>query len=178
MSKVGKKPILIPEKTSVTFTDGVFTVTGPKGALSKEFRPDVAVAIDGNTITLTPARPTKFARSLWGTYASHIRNMIEGVTNPYVKKLVIEGIGYRAEVSGTSLNMNLGFSHPVKMPIPQGVTAAVEKNVITLTGIDKEVVGQFASNIRLKKKPEPYKGKGIRYENEVVRRKQGKKATA
>lgn len=178
MSKVGKKPITIPDKTSVTYTGGVFTVTGPKGSLSKTFKPDVAVAVDGNTITLTPARKTKFANALWGTYGSHIRNMIEGVTNPYVKKLVIEGIGYRAEVSGKSLNMNLGFSHPVKMPIPEGVTAAVEKNVITLTGIDKEVVGQFASNIRLKKKPEPYKGKGIRYENEVVRRKQGKKATA
>lgn len=178
MSKVGKKPITIPEKTTATFADGIFTVTGPKGTLQKPFKNEVSINIEGNTITVTPNRETKFARALWGTYASHIRNMLQGVREPYVKKLIIEGIGYRAEAAGKTLTMNLGFSHPVKMPIPEGVTAAVEKNVITLTGIDKEVIGQFASNIRLKKKPEPYKGKGIRYEGEVVRRKQGKKATA
>jgi large subunit ribosomal protein L6 len=178
MSKLAKRPITIPDKTDITVTDGVLIVSGPKGKLSRTMRPEVDIAIADKVLTVSTRRESKFAHALWGTYAAHIRNMIEGVTTPFVKKLVIEGIGYRAEIAGKTMTLLLGFSHPVKVEVPEGVTAVVEKNVITITGIDKEQVGQFAATIRAFKKPEPYKGKGIRYDDEVVRRKQGKKATA
>lgn len=178
MSKIGKRPITIPDKTTVAVADGVVTVTGPKGTLSREVRPEVTVTVAEKEVTVTPRNSAKFSRMLWGTTASHIQNMVDGVTTPFVKKLVIEGIGYRAELSGTTLTLLLGFSHPVKIEVPDGVTAVVEKNVLTISGIDKEVVGHFAAKIRSFKKPEPYKGKGIRYDDEVVRRKQGKKSVA
>ena len=126
-------------------------------------------------ITLNPKRNDKFSKSLWGTYASHLLNMIAGVQNPYQKKLILEGIGFKSEVKGKDLNLALGFSHPVIVKIPEGITATAEKNNITITGIDKELVGNFAASVRALKKPEPYKGKGMRYEGEVIRRKQGKK---
>ena len=119
---------------------------------------------------------TVFSRALVGTYASHLINMITGVTEGFAKKLIVEGVGFRSEVKGNELHMSLGFSHPVVMEIPKGLTATAEKNIITVTGIDKESTNQFAAQIRAKKKPEPYKGKGIRYEGEIIRRKQGKKS--
>ena len=126
-------------------------------------------------ITLNVKRNDKFSKSLWGTYASHIKNMIIGVQTPYQKKLILEGVGFKSEVKGKELNFSLGFSHPVIVSIPEGITATAEKNNITITGIDKELVGSFTAAVRALKKPEPYKGKGMRYENEVIRRKQGKK---
>jgi len=176
MSRIAKKPIEIPEKTEATYSGGVVTVKGPLGTLSKTIRPHINVAIENNAITLTPTNEGLQARALWGTYASHIKNMIAGVNKPYEKKLIVDGIGYKADVKGTNLVLALGFSHPVNVPIPVDLKVTVEKNVITVSGIDCEKVGQFAAVVRALKKPEPYLGKGIRYGDEVIRRKQGKKA--
>ena len=175
MSRIGKQAIEIPVKTEATYVDGIFTVKGPKGELVKEFNDSIAVKIDGTHITLNPVKNTLEARALWGTYASHIVNMLQGVNTLYTKKLILEGIGYKAEVVGTTLKMALGFSHPVNVEIPKGLTITSEKGVLTMSGADKELVGQFAAKVRDLKKPEPYKGKGFRYEGEVIKRKQGKK---
>ena len=175
MSRIGKQIITIPEKTEVSVVNGNVTVKGPLGTLARLFRADIAIKHADNTITLEPKRNDQSSRALWGAYGSHISNMIAGVHTPYAKKLVVEGIGYKSEVKATDLHMSLGYSHPVKLAIPTGLKVTAEKNLITVTGIDKELVGQFAAYIRDQKVPEPYKGKGIHYENEVVRRKQGKK---
>ena len=177
MSRIGKQEITIPKGITVTHSGGVFTVKGPKGSLNKIFRDEVSIAILGDKINLNVTRNDKFSKSLWGTYASHIKNMIQGVQAPYQKKLILEGVGFKSEVKGKSFNFALGFSHPVVVPIPEGITATAEKNIITISGIDKELVGSFTAAIRALKKPEPYKGKGMRYEDEVIRRKQGKKTT-
>jgi large subunit ribosomal protein L6 len=175
MSRIGKKIIAIPEKTEVSLTSGVFIVKGPQGTLSKNFKSDIDINIGDKEITLVPKKETIETRALWGTYASHIMNMISGVNTPYSKKLIIEGIGYKSEVKGSSLVLALGFSHPVNVAIPATLKVTAEKNIITVTGIDKEIVGEFVAKVRALKKPEPYKGKGIRGEFEVVKRKQGKK---
>ncbi len=175
MSRIGKKIISIPEKTSVTFTSGVLTVTGPQGTLSRPMKSDITISVEGSTVNLVPVKETIATRALWGTYASHITNMITGVNTPFAKKLIIEGIGYKSEVKGTNLVLALGFSHPVNVAIPATLKVTAEKNILTITGINKEEVGAFAAQIRSLKKPEPYKGKGIRGEFEVVKRKQGKK---
>jgi len=176
MSRIGKKPIAIPSGTDVVINEGVVTVKGPLGTLSREMRSEVSVSVENGVITVAPTEESKFARALWGTVASHITNMLDGVQKPYVKKLVVEGVGFRVESDGKNIKMALGFSHPVIVPIPEGITVVVEKNTVTISGIDKEKVGQFAAEVRTLKKPEPYKGKGIRYDDEVIRRKQGKKA--
>lgn len=176
MSRIAKKPIQIPEKTEANYSDNVFTVKGPLGEVNKTFRNDIEIKIENNEITLIPKGKTGDILALWGTYASHIRNMIAGVNTPYVKKLIIEGIGFKSDIKGKELNLALGFSHPINMIIPNDLTVTAEKNIITVSGIDCESVGQFASRVRSMKKPEPYKGKGIRYEDEVIRRKQGKKS--
>ena len=176
MSRLGKQPIAIPAGVEVTFANGLITVKGPKGTLTEMIRPTVTVTIADNVITLTPTAQTKEARALWGTYGAIIRNLIEGVTAGFTKILEIEGVGYRAEASGQKLTISVGFSHPVVLMVPEGLTTTVEKNVITVTGADKHAVGQFAANVRKVKKPEPYKGKGIRYRGEHIIRKQGKKA--
>ena len=175
MSRIGKQEILIPKGVEVTKNGVTLSVKGPKGSLSKVFRDDITITIEGGKITLNPKRNDKFSRSLWGTYASHIKNMIHGVETPYQKKLILEGVGFKSEVKGKEFVFALGFSHPVVVKIPEGITATAEKNNITISGIDKELVGSFASSVRALKKPEPYKGKGMRYEGEVIRRKQGKK---
>jgi large subunit ribosomal protein L6 len=175
MSRIGKQEIVIPAGIKVSQSGGVFTVTGPKGTLTKIFRDDITIAITDGAINLNIKRNDKFSKSLWGTYASHIKNMIAGVQTPYSKKLILEGVGFKSEVKGKELHFALGFSHPVIVKIPEGLTATAEKNNITITGIDKELVGSFTAGIRALKKPEPYKGKGMRYEGEVIRRKQGKK---
>ncbi len=175
MSRLGKKEIQIPKGVTVTQDNGTITVSGPKGKLSKIFRDDIIVTITPDIITLAIKRNDKFSKALWGTYASHLMNMIKGVETPYVKKLILEGVGYKSEVKGKEFHFALGFSHPVIVPIPEGLTATAEKNNITITGIDKELVGSFTASVRALKKPEPYKGKGMRYEDEVIRRKQGKK---
>lgn len=175
MSRLGKKEIEIPKGVTVTQDNGVISVAGPKGTLTKIFRDDITVTIAGDLITLNIKRNDKFSKALWGTYASHLMNMIKGVETPYVKKLILEGVGFKSEVKGKELHFALGFSHPVVVAIPEGLTATAEKNNITITGIDKELVGSFTASVRALKKPEPYKGKGMRYEDEVIRRKQGKK---
>ncbi|MES2315251.1 MAG: 50S ribosomal protein L6 [Patescibacteria group bacterium] len=175
MSKIGKQQLEIPAGIKVTQEGEVLTVVGPKGTLSKNFRDDIAITITPTLITLATKRNDKFSKSLWGTYASQIKNMIAGVTTPYVRKLILEGVGYKSEVKGKDFHFALGFSHPVVVKIPEGITATADKNNITITGADKEVVGGFAASVRALKKPEPYKGKGMRYDDEVIRRKQGKK---
>jgi large subunit ribosomal protein L6 len=176
MSKIGKNPIQIPDKTDVSVADGVITVKGPLGTVSRPYVDGVLVAVEGGNVMVTPKNTSKFSRSLWGTTASHVKNMIKGVTTKYEKKLELQGVGYKVELQGTNLKLSVGFSHPVMVPVPQGVTVVVEKTLMTITGIDKDAVGQFAANVRAVKKPEPYKGKGIRYVGEYVREKQGKKA--
>ncbi len=176
MSRIAKKPIAIPPKTEVSFSGGVITVKGPLGTLTKTIRPYINVAIENGAITLTPNVVNLQSRALWGTYASHIKNMLAGVSKVYEKKLIVEGIGFKADVKGNTLVLALGFSHPVNMPIPADLKVTTEKNNITVSGIDCEKVGQFAAVVRALKKPEPYLGKGIRYSDEVIRRKQGKKA--
>ena len=177
MSRIGKSPISIPAKTTVSVTDGVLTVQGPLGTLSKEVHPDVSITVVENEVTVAPTSGTRAAKALWGTYASHLKNMLAGVNKEFSKKLVLDGIGYRMSVTGKDLTLSVGYSHPVVMKLPEGINATVEKNELTLSGIDKELVGQFAANVRAKKKPEPYKGKGFHYSDEVILRKQGKKAS-
>ena len=177
MSRIGKRPIEIPAKPEVTLSENVVTVKGPLGSLSRVVRTDaIDVAIEWNIITLSPKNETLETKALWGTFGSHIKNMIIGVNQEYVTKLIIEGVGYKADVQGNTLVMNLGFSHQVKLEIPAGISCKVEKGEVTISGIDKEVVGQFSAVVRSKKKPEPYKGKGIRYSDEIIRRKEGKKS--
>ncbi len=176
MSRLGKIPVTIPAGVTVTLDGGELKVAGPKGTLTRPVRTkDVAVRIEGDTLTLTP-QATDLAPALWGTYAAHVRNMITGVTEGFTKILELEGVGYRAEVKGTDLVLSVGYSHPVPCAVPAGITAVVEKNAITLTGSDKEALGQFAADVRAVRPPEPYKGKGIRYRGEFIIRKQGKKA--
>lgn len=175
MSRLGKIPVVIPSGVTVTFQDGVLKVKGPKGELSRDVKKDVDLKIEGNTVTVVPGK-TAAAPALWGTYAAHLRNMITGLTEGFTRVLEIEGVGYRAEVKGSEIILSVGFSHPVNLAIPEGIAAEVQKNVITLTGFDKDALGQFAANVRKVKKPEPYKGKGIRYQGEFIIRKQGKKA--
>jgi len=176
MSRIGKKIIEIGEKTEVTVSDDSFTVKGPLGELTKPYNPIIEIKVEDGKVTLNPKKENKLAKALWGTYASHIINMIKGVNEKYEKKLEIEGVGYRAELKGTTLVLSVGFSHTIEMPAPEGITVEVVKNLITVSGIDKEVVGEFAAKIRANKKPEPYKGKGIHYVGEYIRRKEGKKA--
>lgn len=177
MSRIGKKEIVIPKGVEVTMAQGVLKVKGPNGTLTKIFRDDIIINIAVDMVTLNIKRNDKFSKSLWGTYASHIINMIAGVQTPYSKKLILEGVGFKSEVKGKELHLALGFSHPVIVKIPEGLTVTAEKNNITVTGIDKELVGSFTAAVRALKKPEPYKGKGMRYDNEVIRRKAGKKTT-
>jgi large subunit ribosomal protein L6 len=175
MSRIGKQEILIPVGVKVTNSGNTYTVTGPKGTLSKIFKDDIAITLTDKNVTLNIKRNDKFSKSLWGTYASHFKNMIKGVETPYQKKLILEGVGFKSEVKGKEVHFALGFSHPVIVKIPEGLTVTAEKNNITVTGIDKELVGSYTAAVRALKKPEPYKGKGMRYEGEVIRRKQGKK---
>lgn len=176
MSRIAKKPIAIPEKTEVSYSAGVLTVKGPLGTLTKVLRPEIEVKIENKEILLTPVRNSLDILALWGTYGSHVRNMMTGVNTLYQKKLIVEGIGYKSDIKGKELTMALGFSHQVKVIIPDNLKVTAEKNIITISGMDCEAVGQFAAEVRAYKKPEPYKGKGIRYDDEVIRRKQGKKS--
>jgi large subunit ribosomal protein L6 len=176
MSRLAKNPIEILAGVTVAVSGDTVTVTGPKGTLTKTFRPEILVEVVGNTIVLTKKGENVFIRSLWGTVGSHLRNMMEGVTKGFEKKLILEGVGFKSAVVGTLLDLALGFSHPVKIEIPEGLTITAEKNIISISGIDKEQVGQFSAYVRSLKKPEPYKGKGFRYDTEVIRRKQGKKS--
>jgi len=152
------------------------TVKGPLGELKKNFRDDIKFEITKDAVVLTLGHESLQNKALWGTYASHLKNMIAGVNKPYEKKLIIEGIGFKADVRGKDLVLAVGFSHPVNIPIPADLKVTTEKSTIIVSGIDTEKVGQFAAIVRATKKPEPYLGKGIRYSDEIIRRKQGKKA--
>lgn len=174
MSRLAKKPIAVG-KTTVSVADGTLSVKGAKGTLTKRVHPSVAIAVEGEGVLITAKNNSRLARVLTGTFASHVRNMVQGVETPYTKKLILEGVGYRVELKGKELIFTIGFSHTVALSVPEDVTVAVEKNVMTLVSPNKESVGQFAANIRQLKPAEPYLGKGIRYEGEVIRRKQGKK---
>lgn len=175
MSRLAKKPIPVG-KTVVTVADSMITVKGISGILAKRIHPSVNITVTEDGVTVSPNDRSRLAKALTGTFASHIRNMVYGVETQYSKKLLLEGVGYKAELKGKELVFAVGFSHPVFLSVPEDVTVTVEKNVITLTSLNKESVGQFAANIRRIKPPEPYLGKGIRYDGEIIRRKQGKKA--
>jgi large subunit ribosomal protein L6 len=175
MSLLAKKPIPTG-KAEVSVAGGMLTVKGAKGTLTKRVHPAVSIAVEAEGVKVTPKDSSKLAKALIGTFASHVKNMVQGVETPYVKKLILDGVGYRMELKGKTLVLTVGFSHPVDLAVPEGVTALVEKNALTLTSIDKEVLGQFAADVRRVKPPEPYLGKGIHYEGEVILRKQGKKA--
>ncbi len=176
MSRIGKQIVNIPDKTEVMVSGDKVTVKGPLGELSRVFKNDVVVSVEDKAVKFVPQKDDLATNALWGTYAAHVKNMIAGVNKPFVKKLIIEGVGYRAEIAGSELVLSLGFSHKVKVAIPKELKITVEKNLITISGIDKELVGQFSAKIRDYKKPEPYKGKGLMYEGEIIRRKQGKKS--
>lgn len=179
MSRLGKQPVQIPANVEVTVADGVLKVKGPKGELSRAVSPEIAIVLDNGVITVSMVEDSKTARALWGTHAAHLRNMITGVTEGFKKVLEIEGVGYKAEAQGGGkIKINAGFSHPVELVAPKGVDVINEKNVITVSGLDIELVGQFAADIRKVKKPEPYKGKGIHYKGEYIIRKQGKKGVS
>lgn len=178
MSRIGKKPIMIPPGVTVTITGDEVSVKGPKGELARKMHPDLRLEVKGREIAVSPVRESKNSRALWGLWRQLIANMVLGTAQGFAKKLELEGIGYRANLEGANLVMQLGFSHPVRFSAPPGITFSVEKNVITVAGEDKELVGQTAARIRGIRPPEPYKGKGIRYQGEIVRRKAGKKAVA
>ena len=158
MSRIGKKPVAIPSGTTVSVLNNVVKVKGPLGELSRAFRPVIAIAVEDNQITFTPKRTGVDVSAMWGTAASHVNNMIDGVNKVFEKKLILEGIGFKSEVKGKKMLFSLGFSHPVEMAIPEGLKVTAEKNLITVSGIDKELVGQFTAKIRDLKKAEPYKG--------------------
>ncbi len=173
-----KDPIKIPQGVQVAFDENtrVLKVSGPKGVLERPMRREVDVSVDGDEIKVAQKMNTRLAKSLSGTYFSHAKNMVKGVTDGYLKSLIVEGVGYRSEMKGDKLALRVGFSHPVEIDVDKDLSVSVKDNVITIEGFDKEKVGEFAASVRAIKKPEPYKGKGIRYSNEVVRRKQGKKS--
>ena len=177
MSRIGKKILAIPPKTEVTIAGNVVTVKGPLGEIKREFRPEITVTNEAGAITVVPKKLTLQTKALWGTVASHINNMIEGVNKMFEKRLVIEGIGFKVDVKPTELIFSLGFSHTIKLQIPKGLKIVLDKGILVISGVDKDMVGGFSAKIRSYKKPEPYKGKGIRYETEVIRRKQCKKTT-
>lgn len=175
MSRLAIKPIAA-NKTEVSVAGGTLSVKGSKGTLTKRVHPLVDVTVTPEGVSIKPKDRSRLAKALTGTFASHVKNMVAGVEAPYTKKLILEGVGYKVEVKGKDVVLTVGFSHTVPLRIPEDVTATVEKNVMKLESSNKESLGQFAANIRRVKPPEPYLGKGIRYEGEVVRRKQGKKA--
>lgn len=175
MSRIGRMPIEVPAGVTVDYKDNTMTVKGPKGELTRTFHPDINIAVEGNTITVTRPSDVKEHRSLHGLTRALVANMVTGVSEGFTKTLEITGVGYRAAKQGNKLALTLGFSHPVEMEAPAGITIDVPApNKIVVTGADKEVVGSVAADIRKWREPEPYKGKGIRYEGEVVRRKAGK----
>ena len=175
MSRIGKLPVAIPAGVEVKVEDGnVITVKGPKGTLTRKLVEEMNVKVEGSEVIVTRPNDLKRNKSLHGLTRTLIFNMVEGVTNGYSKVLEINGVGYRAAKSGNKLTLTLGYSHPVEMVDPEGITTTVDGNKITVAGIDKEKVGQFAAEIRTKRPPEPYKGKGIKYDTETIRRKVGK----
>lgn len=176
MSRIGKKPVIIPDGVEVKFENNVLTAKGPLGTETVDVRPEISVKIEGNEIIVdVNNHEDRKARALWGLTRTLINNAVEGVKHGFTKKLEIQGVGYRANMEGSNLNLVLGFSHPILITPPEGIKIAVEANTkITVTGSNKQAVGDVAAEIRSKRPPEVYKGKGVRYEGEYVRRKAGK----
>ena len=179
MSRIGKQPIIIPSGVTVKIDGLSVYVKGPKGELTRKLHPNVIAILDEQSVVVSVKNENNgFDRGLWGLSRVLIYNMVRGVSDGFEKKLEISGIGFKAQVQGGKISFSLGFSHPVELEFPKNISATVEKNVITVSGIDKEQVGQFTAKIRDLKKPEPYKGKGIKYAGEIIRRKAGKAAKA
>jgi large subunit ribosomal protein L6 len=181
MSRIGKQPVPIPEKVEVKIEGDVVIAKGPKGELSRKLPKGISVKIEDNNIIVFPDSENsvdKKIMALWGLSRALIANLVKGVKEGYEKRLEFEGVGYRVAVQGDKLVLNVGFSHPIEIQAPSGIEFKVEKNVIIVSGSDKELVGQTAADIRSQKKPEPYKGKGIRYQGEVIKIKTGKKAVS
>jgi large subunit ribosomal protein L6 len=176
-SRIGKRPIQVPAGVKIDINGQTVSVTGPKGNLSRTLRPEVTVAIDNGQVLVQPVGDTKTARSLHGLSRTLVSNMVEGVTNGFSKTLEINGVGYRAAVAGTTLTLQMGYSHPVAIEAPAGITFVVPpgpKPSVVVSGIDKQLVGDMAAKVRAVRPPEPYKGKGIKYATETIRRKAGK----
>ena len=176
MSRIGKKPIVMPAGVEAKWDGRTLAVKGPKGELARELGDNFEIEIKDGLLLISLKKDGRDARMLWGTAAAVAKNMLEGAAQGFQKKLEIQGIGFKAALAGKDLALSLGFSHPVNFKAPEGITFTLDKNIITVWGIDKEKVGETARRLRSFKKPEPYKGKGIRYEGEQVRRKAGKKA--
>ena len=177
MSRIGRQPITIPEQVQVDINGSRVTVTGPKGTLNQDLSPEMRVVLEDNTVRVERPSDEREHRSLHGLTRTLIANMVEGVVNGYEKRLEIHGVGYRTALTGADLELQLGFSHPVRFPAPEGIEFEVPApNRIVVRGIDKQLVGEVTADIRKLRKPEPYKGKGIRYEGEYVRKKAGKAA--
>ena len=174
MSRIGKKPIAIPAGVEVKIDGCAVTVKGPKATLTRDVHPNMAVKVEGAELIVERPNDQKQNRALHGLTRSLLANMVEGVSNGFSKVLEVNGVGYRAAVQGNKLNLTVGYSHPVEMELPEGLSAEVNGNKITISGADKQKVGQFAAEVREKRPPEPYKGKGIKYTDEVVRHKEGK----
>lgn len=175
MSRIGKRPILIPENVEVKIEGEIVTIKGPKGELQRTIRPEIKVELKENKIFVSPQIKTKKTKAFWGLFRALLANMVKGVTEGFEKKLQLEGLGFRVTKDEEGLVLQVGFTHPVKIKTPEGIELSVEKKIITVSGIDIEKVSQTAAKIRKVKPPEPYKGKGIRYVGEQVRRKAGKK---
>lgn len=177
MSRIGKKPITVPEGVTVTVENNYVQVQGPKGTLDGTFNNELTITLDNNEIVIERPSESKFHRSIHGTTRALLNNMITGVSDGFKKQLKMIGVGYRAQLQGKKLVLNAGYSNPVEMAIPEGITVEVPKNTdIVISGIDKQQVGEFSANVRKVRPPEPYLGKGIRYVDEYVRRKEGKTA--
>jgi large subunit ribosomal protein L6 len=178
MSRIGKKPVVVPSGVTVSLKDGLLAIKGAKGELKRQVPDLVKVAVEKTQILVTREGEDGAARARHGLVRALVQNMIEGVTKGFERKLEINGVGYKAEVAGDKLNMALGFSHPIAYALPKGVTAKVDKNIIILSGVDRELLGQTAAKVRAFRPPEPYKGKGIKYLEETIKRKVGKTGAA
>jgi large subunit ribosomal protein L6 len=174
MSRIGKRPIALPPEVKVEEKEGILTVSGPKGQVQKAVHSDISVSLNDRVLAITVKDENKGSRALHGLYRALIANMVTGVSKGFERALEIVGVGYRAELAGRVATFHLGYSHPVKFELPEGIEAKIDKTKITLKGIDKELLGRTAAKIRGFRKPEPYKGKGIKYTEEVIRRKAGK----
>ncbi len=176
MSRTGKKPVTIPAGVTATLEGGMVSVKGPKGALSIPMEAEVTYALENGLLTVRPANETKRARSFWGMQRTLVQNLVTGVTEGFTKVLEITGVGYRANAQGKTLKLQLGYSHDIDMPVPEGLEVKTpDQTTVEISGVDRQAVGQFAAEIRRWRKPEPYKGKGIKYRGEYIFRKEGKK---
>ncbi|AIT06945.1 MULTISPECIES: 50S ribosomal protein L6 [Sphingomonas] len=176
MSRIGKKPIALPAGVTPTINDGIISVKGPKGTLTMPLRDEISYTLEDGGIQVQPANDTKRARAFWGMQRTMVQNLVTGVTDGFTKKLLITGVGYRAAAQGRNLKLQLGYSHDVNIDVPEGIEVKTpDATTVEISGSDKQKVGQLAAEIRQWRKPEPYKGKGIKYDGEFIFRKEGKK---